>query len=166
MCLAPDGTSSIAQLLYLLDQPHDLVSGVTAKQHITSPCQENYSLPSNSQHPDVLFPPQNIVHAIAAMNIAWLLLISTTLVSALQFCQLDVARKTDLCFAITSATNATTGKNDVSINLSVAFKERNGWAGIGIGDKMDGALMFVMYPGENDGGKLVPYALSWGVELS
>jgi hypothetical protein len=74
-------------------------------------------------------------------------------VSALQFCAFNEVRKADLCLAVTSAKNSTTGKNDLSMHLSVVFVDRMGWASVGIGEKMAGSLMFFIYPGVADGGK-------------
>ncbi|KAG4420487.1 hypothetical protein IFR04_006407 [Cadophora malorum] len=73
-----------------------------------------------------------------------------SLSSALQFCRVEGAR-TDLCFAIASTKNQTTKGKDVSLHLSARFEQRNGWVAFGIGEKMAGALMFVMYPGDQDG---------------
>lgn len=71
----------------------------------------------------------------------------------IQFCQVDTERLSDQCLAISSHTNSTTLKNDLSLQFSARFFEnRNGWAAFGVGEKMDSALMFVMYPGVNDGG--------------
>lgn len=75
-------------------------------------------------------------------------------ISPVQFCQVntEASKQTDLCFAVASWKNATTEKKDVSLHFSVRFKERNGWAAFGVGGHMKGALMFVMYPGDGEGG--------------
>lgn len=82
--------------------------------------------------------------------IAFLALLSLS--SALQFCRVEGTR-TDLCFAIASSKNQTTKGTDVSLHLSARFEQRNGWVAFGVGEKMAGALMFVMYPGDQDGGE-------------
>ncbi len=71
----------------------------------------------------------------------------------LQFCAVDTTQQTDLCFALASAQNSTTLAKDLSLHLSVKFfGEKRGWAAVGVGEKMSGALMFVLYPGFDDGG--------------
>ncbi|KAL2066753.1 hypothetical protein VTL71DRAFT_2825 [Oculimacula yallundae] len=73
-----------------------------------------------------------------------------SLTEALQFCHVE-AKRTDLCFAVASYKNHTTEEKDVSIHLAARFEGRNGWTAIGIGKEMKGALMVVMYPGDQDG---------------
>ena len=68
-----------------------------------------------------------------------------------QFCQVDVERKSDLCIAVSSVHNASTNAYDLYMTFSLLFEKRQGWCAFGIGDVMDGALMFVMYPGKNEG---------------
>lgn len=58
-----------------------------------------------------------------------------------------------MCIAVSSFKNATTNANDLLLSMSVHFHQRRGWAAFGIGEAMSGALMFVMYPGVNEGGK-------------
>jgi hypothetical protein len=71
-----------------------------------------------------------------------------------QLCQVNYGRKTDACLAATSNTNISTNTKDLQLHLSVRFfDEREGWAAYGIGEKMDSALMFVMYPGVEDEGQ-------------
>lgn len=82
-----------------------------------------------------------------------LMLVGASVTSALQFCQVVPEYKTDLCLAVTSGINTTTGKNDLSMHMSVDFKDRVGWAAVGVGEEMSGALMFVMFPGAKVGGK-------------
>ncbi|KAK0127967.1 hypothetical protein ONS96_007462 [Cadophora gregata f. sp. sojae] len=83
-----------------------------------------------------------------SLLIAFLSLLSLS--SALQFCRVEGTR-TDLCFAIASSKNQTTKEKDVSLHFSAGFDQRNGWVAFGVGEKMAGALMFVMYPGDQDG---------------
>lgn len=85
------------------------------------------------------------------------MLAGASVTSALQFCQLVPEYKTNLCLAVTSGTNTTTGKNDLSMHMSVDFTDRIGWAAVGIGEEMSGALMFVMFPGVEVGGKSSPF---------
>ncbi|KAH9208300.1 hypothetical protein DL95DRAFT_395411 [Leptodontidium sp. 2 PMI_412] len=72
------------------------------------------------------------------------------LTEALQFCRVE-AKRTDLCFAVASYKNHTTKAKDVSLHFSARFEGRNGWAAFGLGSKMAGSLIFVMYPGDQDG---------------
>jgi hypothetical protein len=82
-----------------------------------------------------------------------LIFISYAAGASLQYCRVHEGMKSDLCLALASHTNSTTGKKDLSLHLSVHFfQERTGWAAFGVGDKMDKALMFVLYPGVKDGG--------------
>lgn len=80
---------------------------------------------------------------------------TASLGSALQFCKIDLDHSTDLCLAVSSATNTSTGQDDLSIQFSAKFEEENGWAAVGFGEEMSGALMFVMYPGVKVDGKFV-----------
>jgi hypothetical protein len=80
------------------------------------------------------------------------ILLGLRAVRALQFCNVDPQYKTDLCFAVRSSTNITTGREDLSLHLSAKFEDRIGWAAVGIGEEMGGALMFVLYPGAEVGG--------------
>src|ERR1700753_3104250 len=85
------------------------------------------------------------------------LLFLTSFSGALQFCKVDEAKKTDLCLALASSHNTTTHAKDLSLHLSVSFPAENtGWAAVGIGGEMKGALMFVLYPGFEDGGTYFP----------
>jgi hypothetical protein len=80
----------------------------------------------------------------------------------LQFCAVDNAQTTDICLALTSAQNSTTQANDLSLQLSVRFfAEKTGWAAVGVGEEMDGALMFVLYPGFEDGGTFLQCPLNF-----
>lgn len=93
--------------------------------------------------------------------IAFLAILS--LGEALQFCRVE-AKRTNLCFAVASYKNHTTKAKDVSLHFSAGFEGRNGWAAIGIGLKMAGSLMVVMYPGDQDGGEflyLFDFKIKW-----
>lgn len=72
-----------------------------------------------------------------------------------QLCEVDQGRNTDACLAMISYINASTNEKDLRLHLSARFfDERQGWVAFGIGEKMDEALMFVMYPGVRDNGEL------------
>ncbi|CZR53543.1 uncharacterized protein PAC_03422 [Phialocephala subalpina] len=82
----------------------------------------------------------------------WLLNSLVAASSPLQFCSVSEPKKTDLCFAVASSKNSTTQKNDLSLHISAKFVvDATGWAAVGIGEGMDNALMFVMYPGGEEG---------------
>lgn len=84
----------------------------------------------------------------------WLLNSAVSALSPLQFCSVNEPRKTDLCFAVASSNNITTQKHDLSLHISAKFVvDATGWAAVGIGQTMDNALMFVMYPGGEEGRK-------------
>lgn len=87
------------------------------------------------------------------------LLLLTSFSAALQFCKIDEEKKTDLCLALASSHNTTTHAKDLSLHLSVQFPARNtGWAAVGVGEEMKGALMFVLYPGIDDGCSFSPFS--------
>lgn len=72
----------------------------------------------------------------------------------LQYCALNEDMKTDICFAVASSKNSSTQANDLSLHISAKFVvDATGWAAVGIGGRMDNALMFVMYPGGVNGRK-------------
>ena len=49
--------------------------------------------------------------------------------------------------------------HDLLMTFSVKFHQRNGWAAFGVGEIMDRALMFVLWPGEQEGGELPRYLI-------
>lgn len=55
----------------------------------------------------------------------------------------------NLGFALSATYNASS--TDLLFQLSAP--KSAGWGAVGIGDKMDGALMFIMYPSTKDEGK-------------
>ncbi|KUJ08943.1 CBD9-like protein [Mollisia scopiformis] len=82
----------------------------------------------------------------------WLLGTIVTASTPLQYCSVDAEEKTDLCFAVASFKNSTTQANDLSLHISTKFVvDATGWASVAIGPKMDNALMFIMYPGGEQG---------------
>lgn len=92
-----------------------------------------------------------------------LLALFPSISASLQFCKRDAAKETDLCLAVASSHNASTHVNDVSLHLSVRFSApATGWAAVGVGEQMKGALMFVLYPGLEDDCKMTS-ALSFPI---
>jgi hypothetical protein len=69
-----------------------------------------------------------------------------------QACVQDAESMTDICVAYASYQNASTGNDDLYLDLSSKFHDRVGWAALGLGQEMAGALMFVMYPGRQQDG--------------
>lgn len=83
------------------------------------------------------------------------LLILPQLVKAAQYCMVDPARYVNACVGISSYANHTTGNSDYYFVISALFHPPLGWAGFGSGGKMENSLMFLMYPGDRYGGKLI-----------
>lgn len=82
----------------------------------------------------------------------WLLSSIAAASTPLQYCSVNEETKTDLCFAVASWKNSTTEANDLSLHISAKFVvDATGWAAVGIGEKMNNALMFVIYPGGQEG---------------
>jgi len=75
--------------------------------------------------------------------------------SPLQYCQVDKLQRTDQCLALSSYYNDSSNANDFYMLISARFEDRRGFAAFGTGKTMDGALMFVVYPGESEGGKKI-----------
>ncbi|KAK1637709.1 hypothetical protein BDP81DRAFT_517293, partial [Colletotrichum phormii] len=71
--------------------------------------------------------------------------------SPVQYCTIDKRHNVDQCIVAFSYHNASSGGNDLQLYLSAKFEERKGYAAFGIGSLMDGALMFVLYPGRRAG---------------
>jgi len=79
-------------------------------------------------------------------------LASLTTAQQVQFCHQRAIRKSDICLAITTSLNSTTGDTDLNLHLSARLPEPGkGWVGFGVGAKMDHALMFSMYGGAEEG---------------
>lgn len=72
--------------------------------------------------------------------------------SPTEYCRVDKTLRTDQCISLSSYYNSTTDASDFYILLSAKFKDRNGFSAFGTGRTMDEALMFVIYPGSNEGG--------------
>lgn len=81
-----------------------------------------------------------------------LLVVSFSLAQAFQFCAKERETKTDICANIRMFANDTTQQTDVLVTLSARLEERRGWAAIAPGQRMSGALMFIVYPGEGTQG--------------
>jgi hypothetical protein len=78
--------------------------------------------------------------------------VTSALGSPLQYCNVDASIRTDQCLAISTYHNKTSNASDFYLLISAKFEDRGGFAAFGTGQTMDGALMFVIYPGENVGG--------------
>jgi hypothetical protein len=81
--------------------------------------------------------------------------VTTILASPLQYCRVYEPQGTDQCLAISTYHNETSIANDFYLLISAKFVDRRGFAAFGTGTTMDGSLMFVIYPGENEGGKAI-----------
>jgi len=68
-----------------------------------------------------------------------------------QLCRVDAHEtKIDACLALASSTNTTSRAKDLRLHISVNFPWGTGWAGFGVGDRMDSSLMFILYPGAGE----------------
>lgn len=52
----------------------------------------------------------------------------------------------NLGFALSTASNG----SSTELLFEISAPQSAGWGAVGIGDKMDGALMFIMYPSTHD----------------
>ncbi|OAG17159.1 CBD9-like protein [Alternaria alternata] len=68
-----------------------------------------------------------------------------------QTCHIDSGLYSDACMAIKTVKSQHTRGHDLLMTFSVKFHQRNGWAAFGVGEIMDRALMFVLWPGEQEG---------------
>ncbi|PVI01717.1 CBD9-like protein [Periconia macrospinosa] len=68
-----------------------------------------------------------------------------------QLCQIEPLQHTNMCMAVTSIKSPYERGHDLLMTFSVMFRQRNGWAAFAAGNIMDRALMFVMWPGEQEG---------------
>ena len=75
--------------------------------------------------------------------------ISIAACSPVQFCEVDETKGIDICIALTTSTNTLSNSSDTNILISSKFVGRRGWTAFGIGDRMSGALMIIVYPGGN-----------------
>lgn len=58
-----------------------------------------------------------------------------------------------MCMAIKSVKSQHERGHDLLLTFSIKFYQGSGWAAFGVGDQMDRALMFVLWPGEHEGGE-------------
>lgn len=79
-------------------------------------------------------------------------IVSLATAAQLQYCRVDESLRTDQCLAVSSFHNSTSNSNDFYLLVSAKFENRKGYAAFGTGSTMDGSLMFVIYPGAQDGG--------------
>ena len=61
----------------------------------------------------------------------------------------------NLGFALSTTQNA----SSTDLYFQIAAPKSAGWGAIGIGDKMDGALMFIMYPSSENNGMSLAFLL-------
>ncbi|KAI2085091.1 hypothetical protein LOZ36_004259 [Ophidiomyces ophidiicola] len=61
--------------------------------------------------------------------------------AGIQYCRNDPP----LCFAVASMKNNTAGGHDIHLSLVMTPSINGGWAAVGIGNKMSGSLMFLVY---------------------
>ena len=72
-----------------------------------------------------------------------------------QICHIEPALHSDACVAVKTVKSQHERGHDLFMTFSVKFHQHSGWAAFGVGDKMDRALMFALWPGEQEGGKLL-----------
>jgi hypothetical protein len=90
-----------------------------------------------------------------------ILLPTITAAQQVQFCHQRAVRKSDICLALTTSPNVTTGETDLHLHLSAKLPDPGkGWVGFGVGVKMDHALMFSMYGGKTEGCKYSPQSMN------
>jgi hypothetical protein len=72
-----------------------------------------------------------------------------------QICHADPTLHTDACMAVTTIKSQHERGNDLLMTFSIRFYQGNGWVAFGVGDIMDRALMFVLWPGEQENSELL-----------
>lgn len=75
--------------------------------------------------------------------------------AASQFCEVNEIEQRDVCVAINTFHNASSGANDFYMTMSAKFPRGFGWVAIGSGYIMHRSLMFIMYPGKEPGSVIV-----------
>lgn len=70
-----------------------------------------------------------------------------------QICHSEPALHSNACVAVRTVKSQYERGHDLLMTFSIEFYDRSGWVAFGIGDAMDRALMFVLWPGEHEGGK-------------
>ena len=73
---------------------------------------------------------------------------------SVQICHVEPALHSDACLALKAAKSQHARGHDLLMTFSIKFHQNSGWAAFAVGDNMDRALMFVLWPGEHEGGKL------------
>jgi hypothetical protein len=76
-----------------------------------------------------------------------------------QICHINSRLHTDMCVAMKSVKSHSRG-HDLLMTFSIKFYQGSGWAAFGVGNLMERALMFILWPGEYDGGEL-PHPQKW-----
>ena len=71
-----------------------------------------------------------------------------------QICHLKPKLHTDACMAVKSLKSKHERGHNLLMTFSVKFHHGSGWVAFGVGDVMDRALMFVLWPGDKEGGEL------------
>jgi hypothetical protein len=69
---------------------------------------------------------------------------------SVQICHTNSALHTDMCVAMKSIKSQLRG-HDLLMTFSIKFHQGSGWAAFGVGNLMDRAQMFVLWPGEHEG---------------
>lgn len=92
----------------------------------------------------------------------WLAMLPSS--SAVQFCKQDDDKSVDICIATTTVQDTSSKDVNSHILFSTNFKKRQGWTGFGIGKRMSGALMFVLYPAEDPDGRFPSAAQKHGYQ--
>lgn len=72
-----------------------------------------------------------------------------------QICHIEPALHSDACLAVKTVKSQHARGHDLLMTFSIKFHQGSGWAAFAVGDHMDRALMFVLWPGEHEGGKLL-----------
>jgi hypothetical protein len=70
-----------------------------------------------------------------------------------QICQIDPALHTNICMAVRIIKSQHQRGHDLLMTFSVRFYQGTGWAAFGVGDRMERALMFALWPGTHEGGE-------------
>ena len=95
-------------------------------------------------------PPHRLVQVLVLL---WLSVLPLTFANGVQFCRQD-GKSLDICIATTTVQDISSKAVDSHILISTKSKRGVGWTGVGIGRMgMTGALMFVLYSGEDPDGK-------------
>jgi hypothetical protein len=85
-----------------------------------------------------------------------------------QICHIEPALHSDACVAVKTVKSQHERGHNLLMTFSVKFHQRSGWAAFGVGDILDRALMFALWPGEQEGGNLLnhPILLEGGTDIA